>query len=478
MLASAETAAGRRGTPSNYTCKIGTTLGEKILPGLPVAVSNSIRTTLGDKILRGLPIAVPKIILPTSSVNMNTWAVIAGDKYTANEEYWKRADAFYADRPSAKNIIFPEAYLSCNGGGTPETDRERMDAIWATGHSYLDDGVFDDKPAAFVAVERDTPLAKDRRGLLLAVDLEHYSYENGKRSLIRPTMKTISERLPDCVTIRERALLELPHIIMFIDDGDCSVIEPLFDDPDFLDYAYTADLFGHAGQVRGSRVTKDGEAHVVDALREFVASRDVLLMVGDGNHSLAAAKACWEAAKPTAPPNDARRYALVEVQNLHDPAVAFQPIHRVLFNVNVPNLLGELEKLWPHNPSESEREVIFLSPDGSETKLTTARDIMSVVEVSEVLDSFLRANKETRIDFVHGEQVARDEVAKRGPTTAALLLPPIAKANFLTTLKQCGSMPPKAFSTGHAIEKRFYIEARKIRSSNEYRSTALLSLLH
>ena len=138
-------------------------------------------------------------------------------------------------------------------------------------------------------------------------------------------------------------------------------------------------------------------------------------MVGDGNHSLAAAKACWEAAKPTAPPNDARRYALVEVQNLHDPAVAFQPIHRVLFNVNVPDLLGELEKLWPHNPSESEREVIFLSPDGSETKLTTARDIMSVVEVSEVLDSFLRANKETRIDFVHGEQVARDEVCAIAP---------------------------------------------------------------
>jgi hypothetical protein len=426
--------------------------------------SRRTTTTLGDKILPGLPIAIPKVMLPNPSVDISTWAVIAGDKYTADEEYWKRADAFYGDKPSAKSLIFPEVFLSCNGGGTPETDQERMDAIWTAAGSYLEAGIFDDQPAAFMALERDTPFANDRRGLVLAVDLEHYSFERGSSPLIRPTEKTIPERLPDRIAIRQQAVLELPHIVMFIDDGDCSVIEPLFEDPDFLDYAYTAELYGDAGQVRGSRVTKPGEDHVVDALREFVAARDVLLMVGDGNHSIAAAKACWEQVKASAKPNDPRRYALVEVQNLHDPAVNLQPIHRVLFNVDVAGLLGELKKRWPHNPSATEREIIFVAPDGGETRLTTAGDIMSVVEVSEVLDHFMAANEEARIDFVHGEQEARDTVAKRGQKTAALILPPIAKAKLLTTLKQCGVMPQKAFSTGHAIEKRFYIEARKIRS--------------
>jgi hypothetical protein len=219
-------------------------------------------TRTGDKIVPGLPIAVPKIMLPKRSVDMNAWAALAGDKYTADEDYWRRAEAFYRDKPSAKNLIFPEVHLSRNGDGKAEIDQERMNAIWATEQRYLADGVFDDKPAAFIALERDSPVASDRRGLLVAVDLEHY----GGRAAIRPSEMIIPERLPERIALREKSLLELPHIVMFIDDEACTVIEPLFDDPDYLDYAYTAELFGHAGQVRGSRVTSDGEAHVIHAL--------------------------------------------------------------------------------------------------------------------------------------------------------------------------------------------------------------------
>jgi uncharacterized protein (DUF1015 family) len=432
-------------------------------------VSGQTRTASGGKAPPSLrvPIEVPKILLPNKSVDLGAWAVIACDQYTTDPDYWKRAEALVGDKPSTLNLIFPEVYLASCGGGTPETDRARIDAICRTGERYVKEGVFRDEPPAFIALERDTPEVKARRGLVVAVDLEEYSFERGSTPLIRPTEKTIPERLPPRIAIRKGAVVELPHIILLVDDPGRSIIEPLYENPDFLKREYSVKLMDNAGQIRGSRVTPEGEAHVLNALQRFMAGKDVVLMVGDGNHSLATAKACWEAVKAGTAPGDPRRYALTEVQNLHDPSVTFEPIHRVLFNVretDLPALLEDLQLAWPHDPAAEDREVTCVSHGGRETKLTTPGEGMSVVQVSEVVDKFLAEHADVRIDFVHGEKAVRDAVAKEGATALGLLLPPIAKTKFLSTLKQCGVMPRKSFSMGEAAEKRFYVEARAIKA--------------
>jgi hypothetical protein len=297
------------------------------------------------------------------------------------------------------------------------------------------------------------------------VDLEEYSFEKGSTPLIRPTEKTIPERLPPRIAIRKDAAIELPHVILLVDDPKMDVIEPLFTNPAFSTPSYSVELMEGAGTVRGFSVTKEGEAHVAEGLRNLMpaeGSGGVLLMVGDGNHSLATAKACWESVKDTALTDDPRRYALAEVQNLHDPSCTFEPIHRVLFNVDAADFTAALQKACPAGETAKDREFRVVSALG-ETVLTTPGAEMSVVTISEVVDAYLADHSDASIDFVHGEQPVLDVVA-RETNSVGLILPPIAKDQFVSTLKKCGVMPRKSFSMGEAEEKRFYIEARGIRA--------------
>ncbi len=436
------------------------------------------------RIISDIGIRIPQVDLPRPGTDLTKWAVIACDQFTSQPEYWREVERIVGDAPSTLNLIFPEVYLEEPG------DEQRVRNIQASMRRYMDEGILQPHDGP-VYVERSVG-GRTRRGIMLCLDLECYDYTKGSSSLIRATEGTIVDRLPPRMKIREGALLELPHILVLIDDPQRTVIEPLAAAKSRLDRLYDFDLMLDSGHLAGYAVSPELTDQVVEALRglarpetfaaKYGISRDqpvLLFAMGDGNHSLATAKAIWEKMKPQVGLDHPARYALVEIENVHDEGLEFEPIHRVLFGLK-RDLFKELQKAFGRNlsyrPVAGAQQMVKAvdSARGEEQRigLVGAGKGFGVIEIANpsshlpvgtlqaFLDLFLEEDGAEKIDYVHGEDVT----VKLGsqPGNAGFYLPGMPKSELFKTVILDGALPRKTFSTGEAREKRFYMEARKI----------------
>jgi Protein of unknown function (DUF1015) len=436
-------------------------------------------------------VGVPEICLPKPGTDLTKWAVIACDQYTSEPEYWHRAAEIVGSAPSALNLIYPEVYLNEKDAGA------RIAGIRRHMKEYWDAGLFREIEG-FVYVERQTG-THTRKGLMACLDLEHYDFRKGSTSRIRATEGTILERIPPRVRIREGAPLEIPHIMVLIDDPADTVIGPLSENRDRLETLYDFELMMEAGRLAGRRVSEpDLERGIIRALEAladpgaFTAKFGLepgtpllLYAVGDGNHSLATAKAIWEKAKEasadrTAIMSSPLRYALVELVNLHDDALNFEPIHRVIFDTAAGRYpLEEMKAFYrgrysfePANDFESMKAAVDGPPSGTHRIGIIRTGEFGVIEVASpdsnlpvgtlqnFLDMFLKSRGAAGIDYVHGT----DAVVKLGSHAGnrGFYLPAMDKNQLFRTVILDGALPRKTFSMGKAWEKRFYLEARKL----------------
>ena len=427
---------------------------------------------------------VPHILLPSPDTDPAKWAVIACDQFTSEPEYWEKAAEIVGDSPSTLNLILPEVHL-----GKPGED-DRVRAIRETMRDYLASGVL--TPCdRFILVER-TVAGKTRHGLMLELDLEHYDYNIGSQTLIRATEGTILDRLPPRVRIRQGAPLELPHILVLIDDPNLTVIEPLVAKARDMDPIYDFDLMLGSGHLTGFAMEgAEVERHVASTIQALAdpetfrqkygvdAERGVLLFaVGDGNHSLATAKAIWERIKPDVGMDHPARFALVELENIHDHGLEFEPIHRVLFDVrhdfrnamqarfgdairfHACNSETEMVDLV-NNQSSDVQAVGCVDPNGfCVAYVNTPSCNLPVGTLQRFLDEWKNEGGFGEIDYVHGTDV----VTRLGqqPGNVGFYLPAMAKGDLFKTVILDGALPRKTFSMGEAIEKRFYMECRRI----------------
>lgn len=436
-------------------------------------------------------LGIPSILLPRDGTDLGRWAVIACDQFTSEEGYWRDVRSLVGGAPSTLNLIYPEVYL-----GEPDPE-SRIRSIRSFMARYQDESVFVER-TGFVYVERQAG-RRTRRGLLACVDLERYDYSRGSRSLIRATEGTILERIPPRVRIREGAPLELPHIMVLFDDPDDTVIGPLERARAMHDKLYDFELMMGSGRLAGFRVTtpelENGVARSLERLADpglfaqryglAPGSPVLLFAMGDGNHSLATAKAIWEKTKANASSAAAvltspLRYALVELVNLYDPALQFEPIHRVLFDLAEPSGLVKsfeesfgagfrltrvsgLEAMAKEVDGQQglSHKVGVISASGCAVAEFSRTDfVLPVGTLQNFLDRYLAARGARSVDYVHGTE-AVDALGRR-PGNAGLFLPAMNKTDLFKTVILDGALPRKTFSLGEAKDKRFYMEARRL----------------
>ncbi len=438
------------------------------------------------RIHEDIGVLVPEVHLPKPGIDLRKWAVIACDQFTSEPEYWREVEKIVGPAPSTLNLTFPEVYLEAAG------KEERIERIQGTMRRYLDDRLVEPLEG-IIYVERRVG-EKVRQGLLVALDLECYDYNRGSRSLIRATEGTIVERLPPRMKIREGAALELPHILVLIDDPEGNVVQAAGKDRERLRKLYDFDLMLDSGHLAGYLLDEQGERNVIAALQRLAEAQVfrakygvgpeaavMLFAMGDGNHSLATAKAVWENLKPTVGVNHPARYALVEIENLHDPGLHFAPIHRVLFNLG-RDIQGELRSQFAGQLKYSEvataatmmeqvdrasgsPHVIGLVRGGTKPsygllEVSKPRYNLPVGTLQAFLDGFMKDGGAEKIDYLHGGEVLVRLGSQAG--NAGFYLPAMAKSSLFKTVILDGALPRKTFSMGEAREKRFYMEARKI----------------
>lgn len=414
----------------------------------------------------GAGIVPADILLPRPDIHPTTWACVACDQYTSQPEYWAHVAQQVGDAPSSLKLMLPECYLS-------ETD-QRVPVIHRTMQAYLQSGILQQAVTdGFVLVERSTPSGA-RLGLVCAVDLEQYDFTAGAKPPVRPTEETIASRLPARLTIRCGAPIELSHILLLMDDPMQSVVEPLYELRSELPLLYDFPLMAGGGHLKGWAVQgEELKQKIYDAimmLKRRQGEQPLLFAVGDGNHSLATAKAYWDEIKGSLSPEEQlthpARYALAELENIHDDALIFEPIHRVLTNVD-PYAVMQDWTLYCHERgmdlSEGEAEqnvqVIYNGMEAT-AAIANADGALPVDTLQRYLDDYLRRHPEAAIDYIHGDDVVRQLCQK--PDTMGFLLPPLDKSRFFPAIKALGVLPRKTFSMGHAHEKRFYMECKKI----------------
>ncbi len=392
------------------------------------------------------------ILLP-DCVNMEKWSVVACDQYTAQPEYWERVSKFVGNSPSTLNLVYPEAFLSEGDG--------RISVINKTMDEYIDKKVFAEIPGCFIYVERTLNSGKIRRGLVGSVDLEEYDFSKGSKSAIRATEGTILERIPPRVKIRENAPLEFPHVLLLMDDEDDTVFSKIAKERQVYDF----DLMENGGHISGWLVSGDMADAIVERLDRFSenAKDGLVYAVGDGNHSLATAKTCWENLKKELTAEEQishpARFCLVELENIHDDALEFEPIHRVLFNVNPDEVLESLKKYYETSDTESEGSQKIVCTYGNETKTIYVNNPSSNLTVG-TLQKFLD-EMGYELDYIHGEDVVKE--LSKGANAMGFILPCPQKSELFETVITDGALPRKTFSMGEANEKRFYLEAKKIK---------------
>ena len=388
------------------------------------------------------------ILLPKK--DFETWAVVACDQYTSEPEYWHDVEATVGDKPSALHIILPEIYLS-------DDNSARVNAINAKMQEYLDGDVFDTRENSMIYVERASNNTL-RRGVIGIIDLEDYDYRKGATSAIRATEATVLERIPPRVQIRKDAPLEMPHILLLIDDPKRSVIEPLADQKDSFEQAYGFELMKDGGHIDGYFLPGEVIAQVQDALEALIADKDdkLLFAVGDGNHSLATAKECYNQSQ-----NPLARYALVEVVNIHDASIEFEPIYRVLFNIDAKDFLEQFSAYTDKNGGDTKQTFRCITPDSDSELTVKATAKLPVGTVQTFIDDYMKEHPAVKIDYIHGEDVVENLCKEEN--TLGLIFEGMGKDELFPAITADGSLPRKTFSMGHARDKRYYIEARKIK---------------
>ena len=408
------------------------------------------------------------ILLPDfTKVDAEKWAVVACDQFTSEPHYWEAAKKAVGDAPSTLNIILPEVYLN-------ET-KERIPAINATMEEYFSD-LLVSHPDSMIYTERVQSDGTTRRGIVMAIDLEAYDFTKGASSLIRATEATVIERIPPRVAIRKDAPIELPHVMLLIDDPDKTVIEPLSAE-NCPEIAYDTPLMLGGGSIVGRFLSDDAKANVEKALDalitpEAMAKRygdaslaPLMFAVGDGNHSLATAKTIYENLKAELGDkalDSPARYALIEVVNIHDEAMKFEPIYRVAFNVDPDELLSELTKyLDALDGSAEEQKIEYFCKNASGTLIakTPVRQL-TVGTLQDFLDIYVASHKGASIDYIHGESSVKSLITE---SSIGFIFSGMSKSELFKTVIYDGALPRKTFSMGHAEDKRYYLECRKIK---------------
>jgi hypothetical protein len=437
---------------------------------------------------------LPHLLLPRPGIDLAKWAVIACDQYTSEPEYWQRVAAEVGDAPSTLHLVFPEVFL----GAADEP--QRIERIRATMADYLARDLLVDHAGA-VLVERMAD-GRTRRGLMLEIDLEHYDFAPDSTSLIRPTEGTIVARLAPRIAVRRGAALELPHILVLIDDPQGSVIEPIAAAREQLAPLYDTPLMLGGGRVAGHAVDAARAARAMAALGALgrpevfeprfgvpAGTPPMLFAVGDGNHSLATAKLIWEQAKAEVGPDHPSRWALVEIENIHDPALHFAPIHRLLFGVAADlraalrQPFGDRLRIEEQGSADAmrarvqavhdaavaarspgTRQAIGLVEPGGRFALLEISDAPSPLAVGTLqafIDGLVEQGGAATVDYVHGDDVLERLGAQGG--CAGFHLAGLGKHELLERVVHGGPLPRKTFSMGDAHEKRYYVEARRIR---------------
>lgn len=394
------------------------------------------------------PIKIDPILLPKSDIDNSRWAVVACDQFTSNKQYWADLKSFIDDCPSALNLIFPEVYLSDNNGA-------RIKDISQSMKKYIDDGIFTEFNG-IIKTRRKTESGV-REGLMITVDLDAYSFKAEDKALIRATEGTILSRIPPRVEIREGCSLELPHIMLLIDDKENSVIAKAKTSTVLYDFA----LNMGGGHLTGEAVSNPNE--VLGAFENLLTESGkkydspILFAVGDGNHSLATAKACWEKEKSLPSPDLQKRYALCEVVNIYDNALNFEPIHRVVINVDNKKFKSFLtDKLSKFRG----KGVIYVSGKKEEINLPMGT-IESISVVEDIINDYIQLNG-GKVDYIHGMEELKN--VSREFSAVAIALPTMKKEELFVYITSVGLLPRKSFSMGEAEQKRYYYEVRKIKT--------------
>lgn len=412
------------------------------------------------------------ILLPKKAHQSDAWAVCACDQYTGEPAYWAETERLVGEKPSTLRLILPELYLD-------DADvAHRIATIQQTMRQYLADDMFDEYPAAMIYVERIQSDGLCRAGLVGTIDLEQYNYEKGSVSPVRATEATVAERIPPRMRIRSGAPIELPHIMILLDDVQKAVIEPLEAKKSSMQIVYDTELMQGGGSIKGWLVPADEQARILAALEQLgdptvfaekyhlpVGTAPLVYAMGDGNHSLATAKAYYEQWKAAHPDADTAsclpRYALVELVNLHSPALQFEAIHRILMQIDAKALLADMTAALDLRIDAEAAQAMEIILNGKTTKYYIHKPTsnLTVGSVQQFLDAWLK-EKGGKIDYIHGADV----VAKlaQQPNTMGILLPDMLKSELFPTVITDGALPRKTFSMGHAADKRFYMECRKI----------------
>lgn len=440
-------------------------------------------------------VKVPEIYLPKEWTDLTKWSVVACDQYTSQPDYWDWVENIVWTAPSTLRLTLPEIYLN-------NTDKEeRIAKITENMLNYEKDWILENKWAGFIYLDRQTSHVRSRKWLIIALDLEKYDYNKWSQTLIRATEWTIIDRLPPRVKIRENAIFEFPHIMVLIDDPEKQVIEPLAEKINKFNKVYDFDLMMDWWHISWYQINDDETINEIINWLTHLADKEVfknkywvwddlgvlLFAMWDWNHSFATAKAIWEAKKQTLSEEekltDPARYAIVEINNVHDTWINFEPIHRVLFNVDHDHLYNEMAKyfreIWSdieithynskedlkNNLQESSNEVHYCrwanEDDYQIIAIKNPRLNLEVWNIQAFLDQYLKENTNVVIDYVHGEDVTEELWRKKW--NQCFLFPIMDKSDFFKTVVVDWALPRKTFSMGEAEEKRFYLEARKIK---------------
>ncbi len=432
-------------------------------------------------------IHVPQIMMPRDGVDLYKWSVVACDQFTSQPEYWKKTEKNVGEAPSTLKLTLPEVYLES------EDEQERVDAIHATMENYLSDGILQELPKGFMLVERSFGKKYARCGLVVEVDLETYEYKKGGNSLVRPTEMTVEERIPPRLKVRQTASVEVPHIMLLIDDSEETVIEPLMARKQEFQKVYDTDLMQKGGHISGWLIPEGPETDRIMACIEQLADRDSFhakyglqeeypllnFAVGDGNHSMATAKAAWENIKSGLTEEEREchpaRYCLCEIVNIHDKSLEIEPIHRVVFNVDESELFKAAGDYFDAHGCQMEISDIAKEPYATANEHTfvicskAGRKFMkvknpawgiAVATLQNFLDDYLSKNVLCKIDYIHGIDVV-DSLSCEN-SNIGFILPEVKKEDLFIGVIKDGVLPRKTFSMGEANEKRYYMECKKI----------------
>ncbi len=405
----------------------------------------------------------PADIMLPQNTEYTKWSVIACDQHTSELGYWQKTAAEVGDAPSALNIIFPEVYLG-------RDDARRIEKINKTMRDYIDGGLFRTLPNTFIYVERTLSTGKIRHSVIGTIDLEKYDFLVDDKPAVRATEDVVYERIPPRVRIRENAPLEISHVMILTDDPEKKIVEGAKNLVSDFDIVYDFELMQGGGHIRGYAMCDASRdifiQNVYNMEQEKLAGDGLVYAVGDGNHSLATAKECWERTKrglsDEEMENHPARFALVELVNIHDDAIEFEPIHRVLFGAKKSDVIDAFRRYYPKSgkkPNDGHHIKYIAGSETGDLYVKSPKAMLDVGTLQDFLEDYMKKHN-VRVDYIHGEEAVRKNASKY--MNIGFILPPMQKSDLFRIVAKGERLPKKTFSMGESSDKRYYLEARLI----------------